>query len=362
MLKFLEGDGMMARAIQSHDWNASPIGPPDRWPAALKTTVSLILNSHFPQCIAWGPSLTTIPNDAFLPILGDKPNPLGRPFSEAWSEAWSELAPIVDKAFAGEPTYLEDFPLVTNRNGYDEQAHFTFCYSPIRNEFGQIVGMLDTVTETTEKVRLHERQKVLAGELGHRLKNILTVVQAVASQTIRQSTDLKSANEALAFRLAAFGRAADVLTDAQWEDADLHALVDTALATHPALIDRFTADGPPIKFRAEIALALSLAFHELATNATKYGALSNDCGKINLSWSLEEGHNGDGPRFKLTWAEIGGPPVTPPERRGFGSLMIERSLRSYLRGEAVIDYRPDGLVFKIDAPLTGAQAEGVASG
>jgi two-component sensor histidine kinase len=357
MLGFLEGDGRMAAAIQAHDWSQNPIGPPATWPSVLKTTVGLILSSQFPQCIVWGPSLITIYNDAFVPILGDKPDALGTPFNAIWSEVWPSLQSMVEQAFAGEATYIEDFPLVIDRRGYAEQTHFTFCYSPIRDEFGQIGGMLDTVTETTIKVEQHERQKTLSRELGHRLKNLLSVIQAVASQTLRQSSDLKTANEALGFRLAALGRASDVLTATDWHDAELHMLVRAALATHESVADRFSMTGPPVRFRSEAALGLALAFHELATNATKYGALSNDQGRVEISWSIE-GSNAGAKRLRLEWREVGGPKVDPPARRGFGSLMIERSLRGYLRAEVDVSYHADGLVLEVTAPLLDIEAGG----
>lgn len=357
MLSFLEGGGLAAEAIHKHDWSRTPLGPLESWPSVLKTTVSLILTSRFPQCIVWGPSLVTIPNDAFLPILGNKPVALGRPFSDVWSEVWSSLEPITAKAFAGESTYIEDYPLTIERNGYPESATFTFCYSPIRDKHGRVLGMLDTVTETTEKVALHERQRLLSGELGHRLKNLLTVVQAVASQTLRRAPDLVEADKLLAFRLAAIGRASDVLTASEWTDADLHDLVRTALATHGNIADRFEITGPQVRFSAQVALAMTLALHELATNATKYGALSNETGRIRLNWAIDDGPNPAEPRFSFTWRELDGPPVQPPAHRGFGSLMIERSLRSYFRGETKMSFEPTGLTFRIDAPLAGAQAD-----
>jgi two-component sensor histidine kinase len=356
-LGFLDGDSRMAQAIGARDWSTTELGRIADWPVALKTAVSLILNSHFPQCIAWGEALSTIPNDAYLTILGEKPDALGRPFGDVWGETWFELAPMVADVFAGKATFVEDFPLTIDRHGYPEQAWFTFCYSPIRDENGKIVGLLDTVTETTRSVELHAQQQVLSSELGHRLKNLLAVVQAVASQTLRQAPDLKTAGQALSFRLAAFGRAADVLTASHWEDADLHALIESALATHGSIKDRFYMEGPPVRFRSEVALGLTLTFHELATNAVKYGALSNDIGHVEVKWSVTAGPEDESKRFRLTWREIGGPAVVPPTRRGFGSLMIERSTQGYLRGEITVEYRPDGLVFGIDAPLAGAQAE-----
>ena len=350
MLSFLEGGGAAAAAIRAHDWWGSPIGEPDTWPSVLKTTVSLILASRFPQCIIWGPSLIAIPNDAFLPILGDKPAALGRTLDEIWAEIWPSLEPIVAKAFAGEPTFIEDWPLTIDRRGYLEPACFTFCYSPIRDERGQVVGILDTVTETTEKVALYERQRLLAGELGHRLKNLLTVVQAICSQTLRRAPDLKEANRLLSLRLSTIGRASDVLTASQWTDADLHDLVRTAAEAHWSSAERLTMRGPPMRFTANVALALALAFHELATNAAKYGAFSNDAGRVDLDWTVDNG------RFQLEWREKDGPAVQPPARRGFGSVMIEQALKGYLRGDVSISYDPAGVVFRIDAALDGARA------
>ncbi len=98
----------------------------------------------FPQAIVWGPQLITLYNDAFTPILGNKPYALGRTFSEVWSEAWAEISPICDAAFQGHATYIENFPLVIERGQAQEQAYFTFCYSPIRDPQGAVVGMLDT--------------------------------------------------------------------------------------------------------------------------------------------------------------------------------------------------------------------------
>jgi len=161
MTDWLQSYGEMAERVRRHDWNATPLGQPKEWPDVLKTTVALSLASHFPQAIVWGPELTTLYNDAFLPILGNKPEALGRPFNEVWQEAWSDIGPIVQEAFNGQATYIENFPLVIERGGGPEQAYFTFCYSPIRDQFGKVVGMLDTVTETTSTVFMTQRLAVL---------------------------------------------------------------------------------------------------------------------------------------------------------------------------------------------------------
>ncbi|MES2818776.1 MAG: ATP-binding protein [Pseudomonadota bacterium] len=149
----------MGAKIRAFDWAASPLGSIETWSPALRITVSLVLASHFPKCLLWGTGLVVLYNDAFRPLLGAKPEALGRAFSEIWSETWDVLEPIVARAFAGEATFIEDFPLRINRNGSFEQAFFTFCYSPVHDESGAIVGMIDTVIETTGKVLAERRSQ-----------------------------------------------------------------------------------------------------------------------------------------------------------------------------------------------------------
>ncbi len=146
---FLKGGGDMAEAIRRHDWASTPLGPIEHWTEALTTTVAIVVASRFPQALFWGPELIALYNDAFVPILGDKGDALGQPLSETWREVWDQVSPFVDAAFAGQAIYLEDFPLVVERGGRPERATFTFCYSPVRDRTGTVVGMLDTVTETT---------------------------------------------------------------------------------------------------------------------------------------------------------------------------------------------------------------------
>nr|WP_314566222.1 GAF domain-containing protein [uncultured Pseudomonas sp.] len=161
MMKWLQSSSDMAERVRQHDWAKTPLGPPEQWPDVLKTTVALCLASSFPQSIVWGPQLTMLYNDAFIPILGDKPDALGRPFSEVWCEVWADISPIANAAFEGRATYIENFPLQIERGMGVEQAYFTFCYSPIRDPKGNVVGMLDTVTETTATVFLNRRLAVL---------------------------------------------------------------------------------------------------------------------------------------------------------------------------------------------------------
>ena len=197
MTQWLQDNGEMAEQIRAHDWANTPLGPLEHWPDVLKTTVSLSLASHFPQAIVWGPELITIFNDAFKPILGSKPLALGRPFSTIWKEAWRDISPIAEAAFAGKATYIENFPLVVERGAGPEQAYFTFCYSPIRDSRGQVVGLLDTVTETTQTVFLNQRLAVLEA-IGNAVTNASDAQAILAASTRLMVEQLNLSNCAYA--------------------------------------------------------------------------------------------------------------------------------------------------------------------
>lgn len=158
MPQFLASGGQMGARVASHDWSATPLGPLSNWPASLRIAVGMVLSSRFPSCLVWGPDLISIYNDAFVPILGAKPDALGRPFSDVWREAWFQIGPIAERAFAGEATFIEDYPVELARYGRLELAHFTFCYSPVHDEHGKVVGMIDTVIETTARIEAEKAQ------------------------------------------------------------------------------------------------------------------------------------------------------------------------------------------------------------
>jgi hypothetical protein len=197
MTDWLQDNGEMAGQIRRHDWANSPLGPLENWPDVLKTTVSLSLASHFPQAIVWGPQLITLYNDAFVPILGDKPHALGRPFSDIWKEAWHEISPIAEAAYAGQATYIENFALQIERGKGPEQAFFTFCYSPIRDSHGNVVGMIDTVTETTQTVYLNRRLAVLDA-IGEAVTNATDAQAILAASTRLMVEQLRLSNCAYA--------------------------------------------------------------------------------------------------------------------------------------------------------------------
>ncbi|MFK5668991.1 ATP-binding protein [Pseudomonas shirazica] len=182
MAKWLDGGGLMAERIRNHDWAATPLGPLEHWPDPLKTSLALCLASRFPQAVLWGPDLLTLHNDAFSQILGQKPSALGIPFRAVWQEAWADIGHMANRALAGEAVYIEDFPLVIDRNGGPERAYFTFCYSPIRDHDGKVLGMLDTVTETTASVLANQRLNFL-DDLGRAVAGATDPDQILATTT-----------------------------------------------------------------------------------------------------------------------------------------------------------------------------------
>ncbi|MBM3926854.1 MULTISPECIES: PAS domain S-box protein [Sphingomonas] len=224
--------------------------------------------------------------------------------------------------------------------------------SPIFGENGEVVRILSVSRDHTTLQEAREQQLLLNGELSHRLKNVLSIIQSIANQTLRDAVTLEDASAAFSSRLASLGRATDVLTATSWEASDLDTVLEAGLAAVADKRDRIAINGPAVRLNPQSALALTLAIHELVTNALKYGALSNHTGTVTLTWEVS-GYDAN-PEFTLLWQERDGPTVSPPTRRGFGTRLIERSLRSYFRGETVLSYPPEGVEFRIKAPLVGA--------
>lgn len=163
--RFLMGGGHVALRIREHDWKSTSIGPIEAWPLALRYTLSSMLNSAFPMYLAWGPELVSFYNDAYRPILGIKPEALGRPFPEVWSEAWDQIGPVADRALRGEASYLEDYTVTVDRHGAQETSLWALAYSPIRDDQGSVQGVLCHVHETTERVGTEERLRSALREI-----------------------------------------------------------------------------------------------------------------------------------------------------------------------------------------------------
>lgn len=348
------GRSPAAETLRRLDWSNNPLGPIQHWPLCLRILVGALLESAFPQCIVWGPQRITIHNDAFLPLLGSKPLAQGQPFDQVWHEAWPVIGPLAERAYAGEATFIEDFPLVVHRSGFPEQAYFTFCYSPVRDESGGLAGFLDTVIETTAKVRAEKRSKLINDELAHRIQNTLTIVNCIADQTFRNASSIDEARAAFLQRIRALGNAHNALTQSNENVASIAAVIDGALEPHRGALGAIHTQGPPLSLSARPALTLGMCVNELATNALKYGALSQAGGEVTIRWQVEPQHGED--YFRFTWTERNGPAVIAPERRGFGSLLIERVLAEDFQGKVDVDYHPQGLRCELTTRLSNLRS------
>jgi len=220
--------------------------------------------------------------------------------------------------------------------------------SPRRDEAGRIVKWYGATEDIHEQKLAEEHLKLMVLELNHRVKNNLATVQAIAVQTLRGTERPEAAREAFVQRITALAAAHDILTREQWEGVGVADIAEGVLRALDGASDRVRLGGPEVRLPAKTALALSMAFHELGTNALKYGALSTPAGQVRLDWRVTEGE----PRMlELCWSESGGPPVTPPSRRGFGSRLLERGLAAELRGEVRMLFEPSGVRCVIRAPL-----------
>lgn len=610
-LSFLSGGGEMGGLIRAFDWTSTPLGAPASWPDGLRTLVRVMLASRQPMFIAWGPDRTMLYNDGYAPMCTNRhPWALGRPFVEVWADIIQDVGPIMDAAYSGVPTYMDDIEFQMTRHGQVVETHFSFgytpvhddqdrvvgmfctaleitaevmvgkkrsreldrmrellesapsfmavlmgpdhvfeitnaaylqlighrnvigkpirealpdiegqgfyelldkvhatgesfvgrgveidlqhapggavergylnfLYQPIRNELGEIVGvfvegndvtdlkltelalreseirvrlalaaaemgvwqcqfidgkfvnlqgddraitllggtpgeaasfdqfadrihpydrvllepaarkafdpngdgildleyrvvgdadrperwvharaqvlsssigkrLIGTVRDITPKKEAELRQQILNAELQHRMKNSLAMVNAIAAQTLR-GDDIADRRSTFLSRLEALSHAQDILTSESWQGAPIQSVVESALMPHRSGGERFIIHGIDLELSARQALSMSLAIHELATNAAKYGSLTASTGRVDIQWGFAPDAAGEN-QFHFRWSESGGPRVSPPARKGFGSRLITRVLASDFNGEVIADYRPDGLVCELRAP------------
>jgi two-component sensor histidine kinase len=205
--------------------------------------------------------------------------------------------------------------------------------------------------ETPAKLA-EDHRVLLLNELNHRLKNTLVTVQSIVDHTLRSHKVPPEARGAVTDRLIALSNAHNVLVEQNWAGADLHVIVERAIAPYRRTeARRFKVDGPPLRLSPQQAVGLSLALHELCTNALKHGALTTDAGVVDISWNIAQDSNG-ARQMTLLWRESGGPPVSPPSRQGFGTRLIARSFGLDSGGQARLHYVPEGLYCVIEVTLT----------
>jgi two-component sensor histidine kinase len=217
---------------------------------------------------------------------------------------------------------------------------------PLLGPDGIVRAWVAMTTDITDRKKWEEQQRLLLSELSHRVKNVLAVVQAMATRTLSGGRSLSEASDILIKRLHALSRAHDMLTTRDWQGAPLRAIVEGEFTPFAG---RTRIQGPDIMIGPRMAQTLALVLHELATNAIKYGALSNANGQVLVKWSVEG--EGDCARFKFQWKERGGPPVSAPAKKGFGTALLTMAISGLAETGSPIRFEAKGLIYEIDVPF-----------
>jgi PAS domain S-box-containing protein len=294
-------------------------------------------------------------NAAYSQLIGHR-DIAGKPIRDALPELEGQgYYEFLDTVFeTGEPYEGRESMAQLQRtpDGALETVYLNFIYQPIRDASGAVAGIFVQGHDITDNVAAAQRQKLMIDELNHRVKNTLATVQSIAIQTARSSNDPAGFAETFQSRIMALSHTHNLLTQSHWEGADLRAMLEHETEAYGHI--RISLNGPPVALDPAIALSLGMIFHELATNAAKYGALHAADGRVMIDWSLADHRS---PRLKLVWRETGGPKVTAPDRRGFGSRLIERNIRHDLAGEIDLVYASDGLIAELTVPLDRTAAQ-----
>jgi two-component sensor histidine kinase len=355
--EFPLGGGEMGALVRTLDWSKTSLGSISGWPAHLKATISLMLPAEAQIVLFWGPEFVAIYNDAYAPTIGNKhPRALGRPARENWAELWDDLEPLLRRVLeTGETVFAKDRPFYIERHGYLENVYFDISYSPVRDEAGKVGGVLCIVGETTARVVAQERQRLLLRETNHRLKNLFAMIDALISLSVRSARTPQEFAQGLRGRIAALLHAKELVRPgiigtehATSERTTVDALVRTILQPYDddTSSERISAGGPDVMVGVTAVMSLALALHETATNAVKYGALSEPNGAIHIKWETQGGE------LRLEWEETGGPViVVSPSALGFGSVLTERSIIGQLGGKIEYDWQRSGLKLRITVPL-----------
>jgi PAS domain S-box-containing protein len=290
-------------------------------------------------------------NDSFLSLTGyERKEVLGQSFDFLMARgADAETMTMVNDAFERDSN---NDPEIHYRRKDGSEFWASIFVSPVRNESGEVVQHFVSFVDLTKHKQAHAQARLLIDELNHRVKNTLATVQSIVWQAFRNSADPGAIRESIEGRIFALSRSHDLLTRENWESAGLLDLVKEALGPFGIANgrgERFVIEGGNIRLPPKVTLTLGVVFNELATNAVKYGAFSDDTGSVSIRWAIEPTPEGD--RLVVHWQEKNGPSVTKPSRKGFGSQVIERGLAHELEGSANLDYQTDGLICTINIPV-----------
>lgn len=295
----------------------------------------------------------TFASDSYAKLVGGR-NVVGLPIHQALPEVVEQgFVEILDRVYhddfvhsaEGARVFLDNVP-----GGPPEERFVDFSYNPIRDAAGTITGVFVQGMDRTDSFRATRRQRLLIDELNHRVKNTLATVQSIAAQSLRSTSDVVAAREAFEARILALSKAHTMLSDRQWHDTELGHLVRQELGAFDS--DQVRVAGPAMAINSKATVALALTLHELATNAAKHGALSVAGGRLDVSW-----REGEGQSLELDWREDGGPLVSEPGRRGFGSRLLNTVVSGELGGQLDLRYEREGLRATIVIPQAAYETQ-----
>lgn len=291
-------------------------------------------------------------NPAYLQLIGHRKvtgKPVREVIPEVKDQGFLELLDQVRKTGKAYKGTSMEVKLQRTPGGAMEDRFLDFVYQPIFKG-GEVIGIFVEGADVTERVLAERQQRLLVNELDHRVKNTLATVQAIAERTFRRADIAPDVRQTFADRLQALATGHDLLTQERWSGADLLQVVTTTLAPFRSGREgRVNIQGEHVYLAPKIALTITMVLHELATNATKYGALSVEKGRLDIAWRT------DGEQLHFCWEESAGPEVQPPAEKGFGSALIERAFSAELRSDVTMDFSPTGLVCEFFAPLAVLQ-------
>jgi PAS domain S-box-containing protein len=272
-------------------------------------------------------------------------------FSQTFADWVSRVHPddrgpvltAIDKALKGEAPY-EIEPRTVRPDGSEA---WIYTNAVVLRDGKRPVRMVGAAVDVTKRRHAEEQRDLLVAELSHRVKNTLATVVSIARQSFGKNATIETARRSFEGRLRALAQTHTRLAEANWEGVPLKTLIEDEVAPYRGEDGgNLVLNGPPVSFTSKQAVVLGMAFHELATNAAKYGALSSKGGRVSVNWTWA----GEG-SFSVEWREEGGPHVSPPAQAGFGRLLLERALAADLKGSVDMDFRPTGLVCRITLPL-----------
>lgn len=262
-----------------------------------------------------------------------------------------ESSAFAERVLHGESVSFES--VRRHKDGGD--INVSISGGPIYDQGGRVAGISAVHRDIRNYVRHEAQMRFVMRELAHRTKNLLAIIQSIERQTVRSVGSPEEFHERFSSRLQALAASHDLLVETNWLGALIGDLIERQLAAFSDEIGgRIVISGPPLRLSPEVAQTVGLAVHELATNATKYGALSVPGGRVSVTWGIAPDESGT-PRFRIQWEETGGPLVGAPQRRGFGSLAIERLAAQVLNGKAELVYAPEGVRWTLSSDPSQVQ-------